>query len=60
MTEKHPVTARKGTVVTNHPLASGAGGACLLARGNPVDALPAAGGRIALAGVRFMPEPGRR
>ncbi|WP_043831335.1 hypothetical protein [Muricoccus aerilatus] len=60
MTEKHPVTARKGMVVTNHLLASGAGAEMLLAGGNAVDALPAVGGRIARAGVRFMPEPGRR
>jgi len=38
MTEKTPVTARQGMVVTNHPLASAAGAGMLHMGGNAVDA----------------------
>ena len=40
--EKRPVSAAKGMVVTNHPLASGAGAQVLLAGGNAIDAAVAA------------------
>ncbi len=36
--EKRPATGSKGMVVTNHPLASGAGAQMLLAGGNAIDA----------------------
>src|SRR3954451_21551901 len=36
--EKRPATGSKGMVVTNHPLASGAGAQMLLGGGNAIDA----------------------
>jgi gamma-glutamyltranspeptidase/glutathione hydrolase len=41
-TEKHPVTGKRGMVITNHPLASAAGAEMLAAGGNAIDAAIAA------------------
>jgi len=51
-TEKRPVHAARGMVVTNHPLASAAGAEMLAGGGTPIGL----GGGYARPGVRFWPD----